>query len=226
MTLLSRVRRLQRKRSRGYTAVEVLTAMTLFAVGAAGVIGMLKVVIQGGSDARRFDIATNIANMWTARLQRDAMFWTLPNSANPTTSNMVANTRWLRDISANSAQCNGLASGGKFCIPNLAIPTATNEYGVSSAFDVFGRDMPAYAVGKEHFFCVQYRLSWMSDPMNPTCATNEPCFTGLMRADIRVFWRRQEYGTIPDCAAANPDATPNQFHFVHATTGIRENQLQ
>jgi prepilin-type N-terminal cleavage/methylation domain-containing protein len=231
-----------RKSRRGYTAVEVLIAITLFAVGAAGVIGMMKVTIQGGSDARRFDIATNIANEWVGRLQRDATFWTLPNATNPTlglgsTKGEIGATTWLKDVLGST--CDAFQNSGAYCIPGGAIPTGANVGGTSSAFDIVGRDVNAT---DEHFFCVQYRLSWISPPTNgnqcylpppalpgtqgPCCPGPELCLTALMRADIRVFWKRQEYGSIPNCAAATPDATPNQYHFVYATTAIRETQLQ
>lgn len=225
-----------KRSSRGYTAVEVLIAITLFAIGAAGVIGMLKVTIQGASDARRFDIATNIANEWVARLQRDSMFWTLPNAANPTLGlgtqpGELGATQWLKDI----ATCNGATNGGAFCTPNAnTIPNGATVGGLSSAFDVVGRDVNA---SEEHFFCAQYRMAWISPPTNsgscagPTgsgacCPGPELCLTALMRADVRVFWKRQEYGAIPNCATATPDATPNEYHFVYATTSIRENQIQ
>ena len=71
--------------------------MTLFAIGAAGVIGMQRVTIQGGEDARRFDMATNIANEWIARLQRDATFWTQPNAENQNTIDLNR-TRWLVNV--------------------------------------------------------------------------------------------------------------------------------
>lgn len=203
-------------RRRGYTAVEILIAMTLFAIGAAGVVGMMKVTVQGGADARRFDIATSIAHQWTGRLQRDAMLWTLPNSTN-TTSNLAANTRWLKDIATSGC------TGANFCMP--AIPAASAA-GLSPAFDITGRDMPTYAAGtSEHFFCVQYRLNWIADPGNTACSgAGEPCSTALMRAEVRVFWRRAEYGFIPNCASV--DLAADKWHFVYATTGIRENQLQ
>jgi len=86
---------------RGYTVVEVLSAMTLFAIGAAGVIGMQRVTIQGGADARNFDIATNIAREWQHRLQRDSLAWTEPNSL-VTTSN-IDNTLWLAAANPDAA---------------------------------------------------------------------------------------------------------------------------
>ena len=74
-------------------------AMTLFAIGAAGVIGMQRVTIQGGFDARRFDTGTNIAREWEHRLQRDSAFWTEPNSV--VTGNINLNkTLWLNNVGA------------------------------------------------------------------------------------------------------------------------------
>src|SRR5207237_490176 len=97
---------LQKTRStkRGYTAVEVMAAMTLFAIGAAGVISMQKVTIQGGQDARRLDIATNIAHEWVARLQRDSMNWTQPSSKNRDVTNVYTQTKWLTNVTLGS--CN------------------------------------------------------------------------------------------------------------------------
>jgi prepilin-type N-terminal cleavage/methylation domain-containing protein len=75
-------KRIVRGAARGYTVVEIMSAMTLFAIGAAGVVGMQRVTVQGGYDARRFDTATNIAREWQHRLQRDSAYWTEPNSIN------------------------------------------------------------------------------------------------------------------------------------------------
>ena len=203
-----------RKTQRGYTAVEVLSAMTLFAIGAAGVIGMQKVTIQGGQDARRLDIATNIAHEWTARLQRDAMVWTLPSNKNRTTENLSLNTRWIKNVSVGA--CNPPA----FCNP--ALPPGGQEGGFSPAFDIFGRDRPAGS--GDHAFCVQYRL-WWGRPLGTAPAFNEQA---TINADIRVFWTRLELSPIGDCAApvVSPDApTANTvYHFVYASTVLRSTQ--
>src|SRR5271165_2005192 len=72
---------------RGYTAVEVLMAMTVMTIGAAAVMSMQKASVQGNLDARETDVANSIARMWVERLQRDAMQWTQPNNQNPTLNN-------------------------------------------------------------------------------------------------------------------------------------------
>lgn len=203
-----------RSGARGYTAVEVLSAMTLFAIGAAGVIGMQKVTIQGGEDARRFDIANNIASEWLNRLQRDSMRWTKPNPYDPVNSNLDTETAWIKDVA--TAGCNGT-----YCNPT--IPAATPE-GISPAFDIFGRDQ-ASGTG-EHVYCVQYMLNWIAPP--GTAPNFNPM--ALMRADVRVFWARLDRAPIGNCAAppVNPDsaAAVGAYHFVYASTAIRENTLR
>lgn len=202
----------RRGRERGYTAVEVLMAMTLFAIGAAGVIGMQRAVIQGGEDARRADMATNIAHTWSARLQRDSTFWTQPNATVPDKIDLDK-TRWLKNVDT----CSNL-----FC--NIPVPAAPAA-GLSPAFDSFGRDLPSGTT--EAVYCVQYRLTWITPPgLGPTYPN--PSVTGLMRAEVRVYYARLERAAIGDCSAPPPEAIPavSPFHFVYATTAIRETQLR
>jgi prepilin-type N-terminal cleavage/methylation domain-containing protein len=204
---LSRSLGAARNRERGYTVVEVLAAMTLFAIGAAGVISMQRVTIQGGTDARRFDVGANIANEWVFRLQRDSMFWTLPDSADPITSNRAA-TRWLNTVSP-------MGTPPTWITP--AIPT-TAEGGISPAFDVFGRDLPAAAgVAEGLMYCTQIRLQWIADPG----ASMQ--MGALIRGEVRVFWPRLESKELTTCAGVSPDAAPNDYHIVYVATVIRQN---
>jgi type IV pilus assembly protein PilV len=202
-------RAVSRSRSRGYTAVEVLMAMTLFAIGATGVIGMQRVTMQGGEDARRVDIANNIANEWLARLQRDSSFWTEPSSDRPTTINLTTNTKWLSQI----------GSCAQFCTPPM--PTVAPVDGQSPAFDMFGRDLPSGT--KDAWYCVQYRLTWIAAPGTAPALR----LTSLMRAEVRVYWNRLEANIIGDCSAPPPEVIPtttaSPFHMVYAATAIRPN---
>lgn len=210
-----------RRNAGGYTAVEVLTAMTLFAIGAAGVIGMQRVTVQGGADARRFDVATSIAHEWMFRLQRDSLFWTSPNNDDRVTTNLN-NTKWLSQLVTGPA-CATISSTG-YCTP--AIPSTGSE---SPAADILGRDMPA-APPADHFFCTQFRLRWIADPRaTPQCSaspTEEPCITALARVEIRVFWKRAELNPVGDCAGVDPDTSPLDYHFVYAASAVRENAGQ
>jgi prepilin-type N-terminal cleavage/methylation domain-containing protein len=186
------------KKQRGYTVVEVMSAMTLFAIGAAGVIGMQRTTILGGDDARRMDIATNIAHEWTARLQRDAAFWTKPNPSDGT--NNISETRWL-----------GPAMGGSPST-DWAYPAvnATNYAGGSPYFDLYGRDRPEGS--GDHMFCVQYRTSWIT-PLGTTVPYR---LTAQLRVDVRVFWARLESsvgtaGSPMSCKDASPSPSEDQI---------------
>lgn len=176
--------------------------MTLFAIGAAGVISMQRVTIQGGADARSFDTATNIAREWQSRLQRDSYLWTSPNNDDPTSN--LDNTLWLDAANV----------GNGWTVP-VAGPQVR---GYSAAFDMLGLDIAPASV--DHVYCVQYRLAWIA----PQGAAAAPNITSLMRAEIRVFWSRLDYGAA-DCANRSVEdaATRDKHHFVYVTTAIRGN---
>ncbi len=197
------LRRRARASRRGYTVVEVMSAMTLFAIGAAGVIGMQRVTIQGGADARNFDMATNIAREWQHRLQRDALKWTEPNSL--TTTSNIDNTLWLKAANIDNA----------WRVPAVG-PVVP---GYSAGFDLLGHDIDPAST--DHVFCVQHRLGWVA-PSN-----NGANPTGIIRAEIRVFWSRLEHAT-PACSdlTVYDAANRNKYHFVHVTTAIRGNPLR
>lgn len=200
----------RRRSSRGYTAVEVLSAMTLLAIGASGVIGMQRVTLQGSEDARRFDIGGNIVNEWLSRLQRDSAQWDKPNAGDLTTNNLAA-TQFLSQI----GPC-----GNNWCNPPPSPFPAPNT--VSGSFDIFGRDLQLPATTAT--YCAQYRLQWIA-PIGAGPSFNP---AALMRAEVRVFWSRLERNPIGDCSTATPD-DPNAFklyHFVYATTMVRESAFR
>lgn len=190
---------------RGYTIVEVMNAMTLFAIGAAGVIGMQRVTIQGGADARNFDTATAIAREWQARLNRDSYRWTEPNSV--VTSSNNDNTMWLKNANV----------GADWRVP-AAQPTIP---GYSAAFDILGHDIAPSS--DDRMFCVQYRLGWIA-PQTGLNGTNP---TAILRAEIRVFWARLDYAA-PKCDDLTVDSSDNRnkYHFVYVTTALRGNPTQ
>ena len=193
----------------GYTAVEVLMAMTVMAIGAAAVISMQKASVQGNLDARKTDVATAIARTWVERLQRDSMQWTLPSSAN-TAGNNFANAKLLATH----------VTGGWFLpIDEMG---QSNPETMSPGFDILGRDLAAGDLDTA-LFCVNVRLTWLVPPVLPT----EP---GLIHADVRVLWPRAiinspgAFCNAAEAAKPNPDpANPPLFHALYVTTTIREN---
>jgi prepilin-type N-terminal cleavage/methylation domain-containing protein len=205
---------IRRGRRHGYTAVEVMMAMTVMAVGAAAVMSMQKASIQGNLDARKTDVANSIARMWVERLQRDAMQWTLPNGDNPTLNNF-ANAKLLSS-----------PTYGAWGLPKWEMGQ-TNPETMSYAFDILGRDLPAADIPNNTIFCVNYRLQWLV----PQALPLEP---GLIRADVRVLWtvgisNAPAAGWCNDAnaAATNPDqAAPNPpaplYHSIYLTTTVRQ----
>lgn len=131
---------LQRKkaRSRGYNAVEILMAMTVFAIGAGGVISMQKTSVQANYDARTLDVATTLARTWQERLARDAVSWKSPGS--------FAGTLYL------SAYTQNASTSLEWVVP----APGSVLIGSSPAFDLLGRDV---AINDPRMvFCTQIRL--------------------------------------------------------------------
>lgn len=207
---MMRTRKPQHRPSeRGYTAIEVLVAMTLFAIGAAGVIGMQRVSVQGNADARRADVATGIAGQWLARLRRDSLMWTQVDdlTAAPPVTNNRSNTVWLQDSEVTVLAPPVPANFG------WKLPKASAIFpGSGNTFDVLGREV--VTTSADRFFCVNYRLDWL-------------LINSTIRAEVRVFWPRFEQDKPADCTPATAAVTNAQelFHFVYATTLLRRNAL-
>jgi prepilin-type N-terminal cleavage/methylation domain-containing protein len=223
----------------GFTAVEVLVAMTLFAIGAAGVIAMQRAAVQANAEARRVDVATGIAHAWTERLRRDATMWTLPrsplaagftghNNSTLGTPGHFKNARVLDDLRSNL---------NTWRYPNQYQPATrtvtTPPDGLSPAFDTLGRDLARDEEVPIGFFCVQLRGIWLggaNDQQTPPTYLADH-FNDLLRVEVRVFWPRGLLtASLPGqgCAAANLAAastTPEKFQYVYLATAVRQNAL-
>ena len=190
--------------SKGFTAIEVMLALTIFTIGATGVISMQRTAIKANLDARRQDQANALAREWVERLRRDAAMWTLPNTANP--SSNIATALLLK----------GTVNG------KWHLPARTGDTEVSAAADVLGVDQAVYsAANSSVLFCTHIRLTFLM--------TDE-----LIKAEVRVFWTRgldttpaagfcsESESTIGDPPTATDTA---KYHFVYAVSAIRRNPL-
>ena len=218
-----------RHAARGYTAVEVLMAMTVMVIGAAAVISMQKTSVTGNLDARQTDIANGIGRAWMERIERDAMQWTCPGPACPST----ANTPWTALVVNPTSTITG-----KWFLPKQYLGT-TNPETMSPGFDILGRDLPLAQLAPDSVsgwpgatFCVNVRLSWL-------VAQSLPIEPGLVRADVRVLWPRgigngtPSAGFCTDAIGALDDpetgVTASEhpfFHTLYMTTSVRESPAQ
>ncbi len=199
---------------RGYTAVEVLLALTVLAIGAAGVISMQTGAVEGNLEARKLDTANSIAREWVERLRRDATLWTLPTAYNQGTANFTNATFLQSNV--------GSPTGNWFQPP---IPGGYPADGLSPAFDIFGRDLDV-ADAPNAIFCVRLKVDVISND-----ATGNP---ELLRGTVQVFWLRQlawSQNNPLNCVQAgnnpnfDPTANPSTYHFLFASTAIRKNTL-
>jgi type II secretory pathway pseudopilin PulG len=229
-----------RRAAGGYTAVEVLMAMTVMVIGAAAVMAMQKASVTGNLDARKTDMANNIARLWVERLQRDAMQWTCPSAACPSSNNMCAGG----GAAGALLLCNNVTGTWFLPVaPNNPYLGKTTPESMSPGFDLLGRDLPQGELAPSAAtgwagaqFCVNVRLTWLVTPIPNPLGTTEP---GLIRADVRVIWPRGIVGGAPAAGfctqAVGQLADPEQsapatqlpfFHTIYMTTTIKENPAQ
>jgi prepilin-type N-terminal cleavage/methylation domain-containing protein len=199
---------------RGYTAVELLMAISVFGIGVAGIISMEKVTSASNQHAKNLAIATHIAESWLDMLATDATSWNHPSTGFKASD--LNETFWLTSVVAN-------AGAGSWFVPAY---NATFDFG--PAFDALGNPVnPATNLAAAQF-CVNIRLSWLYTP-----PPNSEAGNGLIRAEVRVFWLRDGQSSpvagVSPCDPAMPVASisaanaTSTFHFVQKITAIREN---
>jgi prepilin-type N-terminal cleavage/methylation domain-containing protein len=200
------------RKRRGYTAVELLMAISVFGIGVAGIISMEKVMSASNQHAKNLAIATHIAESWLDMLQADGSTWNHPSPLNAVSD--LPGTFWLQNVVSNANATSWFK------------PAWNPALGFGPAFDALGNPVnPVNLNGVA--FCSHLRLSWLY-PENPTSGN------GLIRAEVRVFWLRDGQGSpvanTNPCADGMPIASVSGatqvFHFVQKITSIRENMTQ
>jgi hypothetical protein len=205
---------------RGYTAVEVMLAMTVLMIGSAAVMTMQKVSMQANLDARKLDIANSIMRDWMERLAADSTQWTLPVRNVNGAPNLV-NTKWL----------NQPLGFWTLPLPYGAWPTSyPAAEGSSPAFDLLGRDLVA-ADAPNAVFCTHLMLNQLAVDQSLVAPNN----VTLLQATVIVFWKKQLVNSSPapavNCTAYMDVATeeaanPGTWHIIYGTTAIRKNPVQ
>ncbi len=196
----------RRGRDRGYTAVELLMALSIFAIGVSGVIAMQKVTVAANQHAKDLAIGTHIAQAWLDRLATDATKWNHPSPSYPT-PDLGTDTDWLKNADGNA---------------NVWFrPAWIPERNFGAGFDALGNPL-AEANVDQAVYCANVRLTWLY----PATAGN-----GLLRAEVRVFWLRDGVGGTPNGKpVCDPGTDPNlvevngdRYHFVYQATAIKQN---
>jgi len=190
---------LRRARRQGYTLVELMMAIAVFAIGVSGIIAMQKVAAAANEHSKALSVATNIAQAWVDVLKADSSLYTQTNGFTNTQLLGQANTNnfvWIR-------------------------PTWNASKAIGAAFDALGKpidettDDPATAQ-----FCVHLRLTQVY-PTSPGI--------NVIRTEVRVFWPRADgIFPTPFCAVAMDGpavlAASNDLHFLYQASAVRQQQ--
>jgi len=200
----ARPRRRARPQVRAYTVIEVLMAMTVLAIGGAGVITMQKTSVSGNVEARKADIANSIGRMWIERLRQDAMGWTTPTATN------------------SASYLNGNVGTGPapaWFVPATTVSPGDGTATMSAGFDILSRDQPVGSIADANF-CVNIALTWLDSTAD------------MMRADVRVLWPVGINVTPPagfcvTAATIDPNLSTTStsliFHELYLTTNLVKN---
>lgn len=189
---------------RGYTLVELLMAITIFAIGVTGVIAMQKVTVVANQHARELAVATHIGQAWQEQLATDAIAWNHPSPK--VAAQDIGDTNWLVNVTGNAG--------------NWFRPAYRDAMKFGPSFDTLGNVVAEANVAQAHY-CTHIRLGWLY----PDTAGN-----GLLRAEVRVFWPREgQAGALgagvcdPNVQPAAIDAASERYHFIHQVTAIKQN---
>lgn len=209
--------------SRGYTIVELLMSLSVLAIGVAGVLGMQRVTISSNQHAKNLSLATRIAQGWIDELAADATLWTVRNGA----STLAGSTTWLNVVQPNQ-------------IWGWNVPAYSLLRRFGPGFDALGSPVDHTTNPGGAHFCTQIRLAFV----RPELAGGTLTDTGVIRTQVRVFWRRDDsLSTLGGAAAPgagnlcavtgaelDADLDPvnggNSFHVIYLTSAVRETPSQ
>lgn len=151
----------------GYTLIEVMTAVMVMTIGAAGILAMQGASAASNQDANESAIAANFASTWLERIKRDARLWTASGDV------ARANTRYLSQ------------AFGAYTVPPVLL-SSTNGVLESPGADHFGFD-----TNTDIRFCVNVALTLVHalNPLMPA-ATNLTQDANAVQAAVRVWWYR------------------------------------
>lgn len=197
---------MKRERTRrGYTVVELMMAISVMVIGLGGIIAMQKVTVASNMNAKNLAIATHIGQAFLDELAAESNAWTQADN--------FAATVWLTNVGAQ-----GTAAAWFTPVYN-----ATRNLG--PGFDALGNPVLAANMNTDAQFCVHLRLTWLS------AQNSGKTGAGLIRTEVRVYWRREGTGftttnwSATSCISpedyANWSGAP-RFHNVYLASAVRQ----
>lgn len=202
---------MRHKRARGYTVVELMMSLAVMAIGLSGVIAMQKVTLSSNGHARKLALGTRLAQSWLDELAADASQWNDTND--------FGETDWLIQVGAEDTEN-----------ANWFRPVYSANRNFGPAFDALGNAVETADYDDDAHFCTDLRLTWLH---------GQETFkkgAGLIRAQVRVFWRKHGVVALADAPPARVcDAEPADFessdaqrlyHVVYLSTAIRQHLAQ
>ncbi len=194
--------------SRGYTFVELMMAIAVMVIGLGGIIAMQQITVASNMNAKNVAMATHLAQAWLDELTAESSQWNGRDDFGATV--------WLRAVGSEAGQ------PASWLLPAY---DAARNFG--PAFDARGNPVPQTRWDSDAQYCTHLRLTWL----NPQQQANTQG-TGLIRAEVRVLWRRYGArgfsGPVPahacdlDPAAFDRPETRRWFHVVYLATALRQ----
>jgi prepilin-type N-terminal cleavage/methylation domain-containing protein len=183
------------RRQRGYTAVELMMAISIFAIGIAGIMSMEKVTSVSNQHAKNLAIATHIAESWLDMLATDAVAWNVVTNANATS--------WFLP-----AYSTVFAFGPGFDALGNPVNTTTSTAGVQFCSHLRLSWLYPPPVGSEAgngLIRIEVRVFWLRDGQASPVPNLNPCDPTMPIANI------------------NATTASSTFHFVQKISAVREN---
>ncbi len=195
---MTRPVRRSRRRSAGYTLVELMMALALFAVAVLGIISMQKVTVTSNAHAKNVALAQRIAQAWAGQLEMDATVWR---------TGTTFGDGWLNF--ANAWQH----------------PRHIDARGFSGAFDALGNPLTEANAGQARF-CTHLRMTWLyPDTMgvggNGTLRAEIRVFW-LRDSEGPVSVPEFCAATQDPAVVSAIGQATDHYHFVYQTVGIRQ----
>jgi hypothetical protein len=184
-------------------------SLAVFTIGVGGMIGMQKVAISSNQHAKNLALATHLGQAWLDELAADAGQWNEPADFDE--------TAWLSRVGSEDGPA------GTWFRPDYS---ASRKFG--PAFDALGNAVATDDFAQSAHFCADIRLTWLYRQVRLKEGG------GLVRAQVRVFWRREGLRGVEDPPAHACDVTPQQFddagetlyHVVYLSTALRQNFME